>query len=376
MTRSIGLPQFIAFLVLAALVWAGMGSGGSSLRIGVIAPLSGPASVYGSSMRNGLKIAADVINEAGGIAGQRIELIPANDQNDKLVAAEAARDLVYRQNVKMIIGTVSSDATMNVQRVCEKARIPMLTPVSTNPFITRVGFRYSFRCLTDDTVQAAELAAFSVRSMQLRRVAILHDANKYGSMGARVYAAKAAELGQSITATIAFDGGVTNFAKQLEQLKPLNPDGLLVWGLARESGLIVRQARELGMRMPILGGDGMAPAGFLGIAGPAADGSIVTMPFNPARGGQAVQQFTEQYRREFGSDPDSFAAHGYDALQLAATALRSSAERGVALREALASINTYEGVTGKGGFDASGNETRPVELAQVQSGRFVPLARQ
>lgn len=374
MTRSFGLPQLIAFLMFAGLIWAGLGGSGNVVRIGVIAPLSGPASVYGTSMRNGLRVAADAVNTAGGIAGQRIELVFADDGNDKVVAAEAARDLAYRQNVKMIIGTVSSDATMNVQRVCEKARIPMLTPVSTNPFITRVGFRYSFRCLTDDTVQAAELAAVSVRSLNLRRVAILHDSNKYGSMGARIYAAKAVELGQSIIATVDFDSGSSNFAKQLERIRPLNPDGLLVWGLARESALIVRQARELGMLMPVLGGDGMAPAGFLSIAGPAAEGAIVTMPFNPARGGQAVQQFVEQYRLAFESDPDSFAAHGYDALQLAATALRSSVERGIALRDALASISSYEGVTGKGGFDASGNETRPVELALVRNGRFIPMA--
>lgn len=376
MTRSFGLPQFAAFLVLVAIVWAGFGIGDHALRIGVIAPLTGPASIYGISMRNGIRLAADAVNAGGGIAGQRLELVFADDANDKITAAEAARNLIYRDNVKLVIGTVSSDATMNVQRVCEKARIPMLTSVSTNPFITRVGSRYSFRCLTDDTVQASELASFAVRTLQLRRVAILHDSNKYGSMGARVYAARATELGQSIIANVAFDGDTVNFTKHLESIRPLNPDGLLIWGLAQESGLIVRQARELGMGMPVLGGDGMAPAGFLDLAGPAAEGAVVTMPFNPAKGGQAAQAFMERYRGAFGSDPDSFAAHSFDALHLAASALRSSAERGIPLREALAAITAYDGVTGKGGFDASGNETRPVELARVQGGRFVPAVGQ
>ena len=270
----------------------------------------------------------------------------------------------------------SVGSASGVSRKPPPAVRPMLTSVSTNPFITRVGFRYSFRCLTDDTVQASELASFAVRTLQLRRVAILHDSNKYGSMGARVYAARAAELGQSIVANAAFDGGTINFTKQLESIRPLNPDGLLIWGLAQESGLIVRQARELGLRMSVLGGDGMAPAGFLDLAGPAAEGAVVTMPFNPAKGGEAAQQFAARYQGEFGSDPDSFAAHGYDSLQLAASALRSSVERGIPLRDALAAITSYDGVTGKGGFDASGNETRPVELARVQNGRFVPVTGQ
>jgi len=375
MQRSFGLPQVIALLVLSALIWTGLGTGGNLVKIGVITPLTGSTAVYGLAVRNGLRMAAEGINVAGGISGRRIELLFADEANDKIAAAEAARDLIYRQGVVMIIGTVSSDATMNVQRVCERARVPMLTSVSTNPFITRVGFRYSFRCLTDDTVQAAELAGISVRSMKLRSVAILHDSNKYGSMGARVYAVKAAELGQSIPANVAFENGTSNFAKQLESIKLMNPDGLLVWGLARESALIVRQARELGMRMPVLGGDGMSTTGFLDIAGPAAEGVVVTMPFNPARGGETTKRFMEQYRREFGSEADSFAAHGYDALQLAAMALKAATERGIPLRDALAAINTYEGVTGRGGFDATGNETRPVELALVKAGRFVPMAQ-
>ncbi|HNW36013.1 MAG TPA: ABC transporter substrate-binding protein, partial [Candidatus Ozemobacteraceae bacterium] len=300
MQRSFGLPQVIALLVISALIWAGLGTGGNSVKIGVIAPLTGSTAVYGLSMRNGLRMATESINAAGGIGGRRIELLFIDEENDKIAAAVAARDLIYRQGAVMIIGAVSSDATMNVQRICERAQVPMLTSVSTNPFITRVGFRYSFRCLTDDIVQASDLAGNSVRSMKLRRVAILHDSNKYGSMGARVYAAKATELGQSIPASVAFDGGMTNFARQLESLKALNPDGLLIWGLARESALIVRQARELGMQMPILGGDGMSTAGFLDIAGPAAEGAVVTMPFNPTRGGEATKRFTEQYQREFG----------------------------------------------------------------------------
>ncbi len=372
MPRSFGLPQLVALLVFAAIIWAGFGIGDAAIRVGVIAPFTGSNSICGISMRNGIRLATDEVNAGGGIAGRRLELVLADDANDRLTAAEAARNLIYRENVKLVIGSVNSDTAMNVQRVCEKARIPVLTPGSTAPVITRVGFRYTFRCLADDTAQASELAAFAIRTLQLRRVAIFHDSGTDGSTGARAYAGQAARLGQSIVAAIPFDGGTVNFVRHLESIRPLNPDGLLIWGFVQESGLLVRQARELGMHMPVLGGNGMAPAGFPDLAGPAAEGAIVTMPFNPAKLGQTTQAFMERYRGAFGSDPDSFAAHGFDALHLAASALRSSAERGIPVRDALAAFTTYDGVTGKGGFDASGNETRPVELARVLGGRFVP----
>ncbi|HEY9069284.1 MAG TPA: ABC transporter substrate-binding protein [Candidatus Ozemobacteraceae bacterium] len=372
MKHFFGLPQLIALLVIGALIWTGLGSGGTTLKIGVITPLSGPTAVYGLSMRNGLNLAAAAVNAAGGIGGRRLELVFIDEANDKIVAAEAARELIYRQNAELVIGAVSSDATMNVQRVCERARVPLLTSVSTNPFITRVGFRYTFRCLSDDTVQAEALARMAVNRLKLRRVAILHDSNKYGSMGARIYGEKAAALGQAIPVSVAFDSGMTNFSPLLDSIRQQNPDGLLVWGLARESALIVRQARELGMRMQVLGGDGMATMGFLDLAGPAAEGALVTMPFNPTRGGETTRRFLEEYQQSYGAEADSFAAHGYDALQLAATAFRTALGRGMSLRDALASISSYQGVTGPGGFDASGNETRPVELAIVKAGRFVP----
>ncbi|HOY66305.1 MAG TPA: ABC transporter substrate-binding protein [Candidatus Ozemobacteraceae bacterium] len=372
MKHVFGFPQLVALLVIGSLIWAGLGTGGNTLKIGVIAPLSGSTAVYGLAMRNGLNLAATAINAAGGIGGRTVELVYLDESNDKLVAAEATRELIYRQNVALVIGAVSSDATMNVQRICERARVPLLTSVSTNPFITRVGFRYTFRCLSDDTVQAESLARTAVRRLNLRRVAIIHDSNKYGSMGARVYAEKAAALGQAIPVSVAFDSGMTNFSPLLESIRQQNPDGLLVWGLARESALIVRQARELGMRMPILGGDGMATTGFLDLAGPAAEGALVTMPFNPTRGGEVTRRFLEDYQRAYGTEADSFAAHGYDALQLAATAFRTAGERGIPVREALAGISAYQGVTGPGGLDATGNETRPVELSVVKAGRFVP----
>lgn len=375
MRRRGALYQILAVAVVAAALWFGLGGTRPGLVIGVIGPLTGPAAPYGLAHRNGARLAAEQINAAGGLHGQRLEVIFADDANDKVKAAEEARTLIYDRGAVAILGAITSDNTMNIQRICEKAEVPLLTAVSTNPFITRVNFRYSFRCLSDDDIQAMALAQHTATTLRLRRVAIIHDSNKYGSQGARTYQAIAQRLGQTIVANEAYDSGATNFQAQLARIRQANPDGLLIWGLARESALVARQAREMGIAATMFGGDGLAPANFLDLAGPAAEGVILTYPFNPLRGGDKTRAFLEAYRQRFEQEADSFAAHAYDGLMLLAEAIRLGGTDPRRVRDALASFAAYEGVTGRGGFDASGNETRPVELARVQDGRFIPMAQ-
>lgn len=371
--RRGALYQILAVVVVAAALWFGLGGNRPTLLIGVIGPLTGSASPYGLAHRNGVRMALDQINAAGGVLGQQLEAVFADDANDKVIAAEEARSMIYSRGVLAILGSITSDNTMNIQRICEKAEVPMLTAVSTNPFITRVNFRYSFRCLSDDDIQAGALARYTIDTLRLRRVAILHDNNKYGSQGARTYQAVAQRLGQSIVTSEGFDSGDTNFQAPLARIRQLAPDGLLIWGLARESALAARQAREMGIPATIFGGDGMAPTNFLDLAGPAAEGVVLTYPFNPLRGGDKTRAFLEAYRQRFTTEADSFAAHVYDATMLLAEAIKLAGPDPRRVRDALASFGAYEGVTGRGGFDPTGNETRPVELARVKDGRFQPL---
>ncbi len=367
------LYPVIAILVLAVVAWFGFSDTGNTWNIGVIGPLTGSAAPYGLAHRNGAQLAIDQINAAGGINGRRLRGIFVDDANEKVLAAEVGKDLIYRQGIHAILGSISSDNTMNLQRLCEKAHIPLLTSVSTNPFITRVNFAYTFRCLSDDDVQARELANYTTRVLNLRRIAILHDSNKYGSQGARTYSTIARSMGQTIVANEAYERDTMNFRAQLEKVRAANPDGLLIWGLVNESALATRQARELGISVPIFGGDGMAPDTYLYLAGSAAEGTILTWPFDPVRGGEPARTFVTEYQKKFGQAPDSFAAHAYDGVMLLAQAMRNSDGATQSLRDALARINEYQGVTGKGGLDSSGNETRPVQLARVQNGAFIPL---
>lgn len=372
MIKSKHYPILLVAAILVVL-WFSSSTGSGGYLIGVIGPLTGSASQYGISQRNGVQLAVDLINKAGGIRGTPLRVIFYDDENDKIKAAESARDAIYRDKAVALIGAINSDNTLNIQRVCEQAQVPVITAVSTNPFITRTGYRYTFRCLSDDNIQAEELAQYAYRRMNLRSLAVIHDNNRYGAEGARTYQRFSSRLGQSVTTMEGYQTGELNFRPQLERIRRTNPQGLLVWGLYQESAFIVRQAREMGMNMPIFGGDGMAISSFIDLAGIHADGVVLTYPFYPPRGGDAAKQFIKEYAAVYGTEPDSFAAHAYDAVLLVRDAIDRSDGSGPGVRNALAQIREYNGVTGKGGLDEFGNETRPVLLAQIQGGTFVPL---
>ena len=372
MIKSKHYPILLVALVLVV-IWFSSSPRTNGFVIGVIGPLSGSASQYGISQKNGVQLAVDLINTSGGIRGKQVRVLFYDDENDKIKAAEAARDAIYRDRAVALIGAINSDNTLNIQRLCEQAQVPVITAVSTNPFITRTGYRYTFRCLSDDNIQAQELAQYAYRTMNIRSLAVIHDNNRYGAEGARTYQRFSARLGQNVTAMEGYAGGALNFRPQLERIRRTNPQGLLVWGLYQESALIVRQAREMGLSIPIFGGDGMAISSFVDLAGIHADGVVLTYPFYPPRGGDSARQFIKEYSAAFGSEPDSFSAHAYDAAMLIRDAIDRSDGTGPGIRGALAGIREYNGVTGKGGLDEFGNETRPVLLAQIQGGTFVPL---
>ncbi|MBI3039853.1 ABC transporter substrate-binding protein [bacterium] len=374
MKKGFAYYPFFAILALLVLFWYGIAKRPGKIVIGVIGPLTGQAAPYGVSHKNGIKLALDHFIHSGGIKNKKVEVRFFDDGNNKIRAAAGCRDLIYNDGALAIIGAISSDNTMNLQRICEKARVPLITAVSTNPFITRVNFRYSFRCLSDDDVQARALLQHTSKSLNLRRIAIIHDSNKYGSQGARTYESLSSQEGQLIVAKEEYEGGDTNFSAQLQRIRGSNPDGILVWGLFKESALIVRQIREMGIAVPIFGGDGMAVKDFLFLAGPSGDGVVLTFPFIPSNGGEKARDFVTKYKRAFGTEPDSFAAHAYDAFMILSHALVNSEGSPPSVREELAKKKEYEGVCGKGGFDSTGNETRPVFLAQVDSGQFAPMS--
>jgi len=344
--------------------------------VAVVGPLTGRAAAYGISQRDGAVLAAEELAAAGDVAGRRLGLVFADDAADQTRAGALARDLAVRDGVVAFVGAVNSDCTHQLEMVGAKLHVPQLTTSSTDPSVTDTGSRWIFRCLADDVLQAKAIASriFGGGAGAGRaRVALLAQDNRYGRMGIAEVARAASAAGAPVAIEERFASGTTDFGALAARVVAARPAHVVVWSLYREGSDLVRALREAGLDAEILAGDGLVSPEFPRRAGGAAEGTIVTYPFDPD-GCERARAFVRRFAARFGRPPDSFAAHGYDAVGcLVAAAVRAGSWERAALRDALAATRGYEGVTGDLAFDATGNDVRPVRLARVEHGRFVPI---
>ncbi len=370
-----------------------LGAGDSpSLQIGVIGALTGPKAVYGLSHLQGALLAAEEINAGGGFrlpregfpksppaeaAGEgdpaTVRIVSADDGGDMGAVGVIARDLVYRDKVRVLIGSTDSGCTHVLAMVAVKIHIPHLTCVATDPSITRAGSPWTFRTLADDSLQARALVGWLPVSTASQGVVLLAGNSRYGRMGAGVFARLARERGIPVSGPHFFSGNGDSNRATVFRAVGENPAAVILWMLAPEGLEAVRLLRASGYRGRIAGGDGLATPAFFG-NNPQVEGVVVTNPY-PAGGdepGNAV--FRDRFSRRFGTPPDSFAAHAYDTVRLVASAAQRGGTDPEDLRRAIGEVGVFPGVTGPIGLDSSGNDTRHVSLAVCRAGNLVPMS--
>jgi len=386
MTRSTAPRAGTLLLALAALgALAGPGCrrsdeparpgapGSDEVLVGVLGPLTGRAAAYGISQRDGAVLAVEEVDAAGGAAGARIRLVFADDGADQTRAGALARDLADRDGVAAIVGAINSDCTHQVEMVAAKLHFPQLTTASTDPSVTDTGSPWIFRCLADDVLQAKALTARIFAAPRARSLALLSQNNRYGRMGIAEVARAAQAAGVPVALREGFDSGTADFSGLAARTAAAKPEAVVVWSLYREGAGLVAALRAAGVTAAVFAGDGLVSPEFPRLAGAAAEGVVVTYPFDPDASPRA-QDFVRRFTARFGHAPDSFAAHAHDAVTcLAAAAARAGSWDRARLRDALAATKAHPGVTGDLAFDRTGNDVRPVRLARVEGGRFVPL---
>lgn len=346
--------------------------------VAVVGPLTGRASAYGISQREGALLAEEDLAALGGPLRLRMRLVFADDEADQTKAGALARDLVARDGVAAFIGAINSDCTHQIEMVAVKLHVPQLTTASTDPTITDTGSPWIFRCLADDVLQAKAIAVhvFGEGARRTPRpVALLSQNNRYGRMGIEEVARAAGIAGAPVVLRESFETGNSEFSALAERVAAARAEAVVVWGFYREGAALVRALRTAGVTAPILAGDGLVSPEFPRLAGEAAEGVLVTHPFDPD-GSERARFFVRRFEARFGHAPDSFAAHAYDAVTcLAAAAARAGSWDRAAVRAELAATRAHPGVTGDLSFDATGNDVRPVHIARIVHGRFVPLGR-
>jgi len=348
------------------------GRSSKEIVVGEYGSLTGNTATFGQSTKNGSQMAFDEINKAGGLLGKPVKLIVEDDQSKPEEAATAVTKLINQNAVQAVLGEVASSRSLAAAPICQGARVPMVTPSSTNPKVTQVG-DYIFRVCFTDIQQGEADAKFAAKSLKMKRAALLYDVRNDYSVGLRlVFAQKFKEFGGEIVAEQSYSEGDSDFRAQLTQLKSANPEVIYVPGYYTEVGTIARQSRDLGISAPLLGGDGWDSPRLWEIGGKALNGCYFSNHYSVDDPSPAVQKFVADYKSRFGATPDALAALGYDAAEILSDAIkRANSTDGPKVRTALAQTKDYAGVTGTITIDKDRNAVKPVVMLKVQDGKFV-----
>jgi branched-chain amino acid transport system substrate-binding protein len=390
-----GIARFVVLAMLLVAV-AGCGGGGDSgeILIGGYMGLTGDVATFGEATQNGIVMAIDEVNAAGGISGKKLRVMIEDDQGRSEEAATVVRKLISQDGVIAVLGDIPSSNSLAAAPICQAAGVPMITPSSTNPKVTQTG-DYIFRVCFIDDFQGTVMAKFAYEHKNIRKAGILRDVRSDYSVGlADYFITTFTKLGGTIVADQSYSRGDTEFRPQLTALKAANPEAIFVPGYYNDVGLIVRQARELGIEVPLLGGDGWDSPELFALGREALRNTYFSNHYSTEDQNPAVQRFLQAYKARFNMVPDALAALGYDAAQFLAAGLRQlseedaeafahlggrpqagakgegRAEARAKLRDRLAGIRGLEGVTGSISVDEHRNAVKPAVVLAVKGSAY------
>ena len=342
-------------------------------RFGAVFILSGDGAAYGKSQREGLELARDTINAAGGIHGMPVEIIFEDSRGDRTEAVNAVLKLINRDRVLAIIGPTLSSEMFAAGPVADRARTTIMGISTTAVGIGEIG-DYVFRNSLPEEGVIPTTIRVSKEKLGYRTAALLYSNNNdFTKSAAETFERELRANGVELVAIETFQDGDTDFRAQLTKVLQVNPDVLVVSALYKEAALLLQQARQLGLNQPVVGGNGFNSPELYALAGEAAEGAIVGSPWFAGRDNPLVQDFVARYKERYGREPDQFAAQAYDGLMLFAEAARRSGRPNdrQAFRDALAEIRNFEGVTGVFSFDEHGNPMMDATILQLRGGTYV-----
>jgi branched-chain amino acid transport system substrate-binding protein len=336
------------------------------VRVGAFMSLSGDTAQYGLSALNGIRMAVEEANAAGGIKGRRVDLLIRDTRSDAVETNLVVERLAREERVHALLGEVVSSRSLAAARVAQREQVPMLTPSATSPDVTAVG-DYIFRSCYTDTFQGAALARFAIGSLGALRAALLVNRDqRYSFELARLIREDFERRGGQIVAVQEYPDGESDFSVQLAEVGAAQPDVIFIPGYYMEVGLLARQARTLGLNVPLVGGDGWDSPRLIQIGGAALSGGFFTTHFSAEDPDPQVQRFVADYRRLFGSAPDSFSATAYDAARIMLAAIeRAPALERAAVRDSLAATQSFPGVTGAVTFNPERNALKPIVVVRI-----------
>lgn len=381
-----GLAFLLALMLTASSVLAGCGSksadtgstsGGSTdsnvIKIGVMEPMTGANAAGGALEVEGIKLANKLYPE---VLGKKVELVIVDNKSDKVEAASAASRLVESEKVSAIIGSWGSSLSMAAGDIVKNAKVPVVAASATNPLVTQNN-DYFFRVCFIDPFQGKVMANYAYSKLNAKKVAIIQEVSNDYSIGlAKFFTDAFKELTGDQNAIIAvsnYNTGDQDFTAQLTNIKAKNPDVIFAPGNFTESALLIKQARQLGIKAPIIGGDTWETPEFVQVGGSDVEGAVLSTFFTSEKPiTKESEKFLAEYKKEYGDkEPAAVTALGYDAYILILDAIKKAgAADSVKIRDELAKTKDFPGAAGIITLDENRNAIKNAVIKQVKGGKF------
>ena len=345
----------------------------NEVRIGFLGPLEGSVlTPQGIQMLNGASFAIEEANKKGGYNGIPFQLMPHNDVG---LWGAAANEVVKMNDEKVwaFLGSIDDINTHVALRVALKLEIPMVNTGDPDPTLTETRIPWMIRTIADDRQSSYALVNHIYRDKKHSRIAVLRANNRYGRVGIMEFRDAALRYGFPLVLEIRYDDGETSFTPQIERMIKSSPDAVVLWGNSKETALIINQMREMGMQQPIYGSDRLMSKELLEIAGENAEGLVTTCQYNPTLDKPNLKAFNKNYFDRYGMEPDVFAAHAYDGMNIIIEAIHKAGLNRALIRDVLTDLKTfqgYQGITGELILDASWNDIGSIWMTEVRDGKF------
>lgn len=347
---------------------------GDTIKVGVNLELTGTVAAYGNAENNGVKLAVQEINKAGGVDGKKIELITKDNKSENTEASTAATNLAIQSQVNAMIGPATSGAVAAASLNAQKTGVPLLTPSGTQDDLTLDTVdgvkKYVFRTTFQDSFQGQVLAQYAYSNLNAKKVVLYYDnSSDYAKGIAEEFKKK---YQGDIVTTATFASGDKDFQSALTKIKNLDYDAIVMPGYYTETGIITKQARDMGISVPILGPDGFNDDSFGDLAGKANTNGVYYVSGYSTKTALSAKatDFIKAYKAKYGSEPNMFAALAYDSVYMIAKAAEG-AKTSIDIADNLASLKDFDGVTGTMTIDKKHNPIKTALMVAIKDGAEV-----
>lgn len=360
------MKQALSVLFLSFLLLTGCTKNQNEIVIGEYDSLTGSDATFGLSTNKGVRLAIDETNAAGGVKGKKIKLITLDDQGKNEEAAAAVTRLITQNQVIAILGGVASGRTKAAAPIAQNHKIPFISPASTNPDITKIG-DHIFRICFIDPFQGLVMSKFARENLQVKKVAVLRDVKNDYSVGlADAFIQDFKKRGGEIILDVSYQAGDIDFKAQLTQIRSKNPEAIYIPGYYTEVGLIAQQARQLGLKVPLMGGDGWDSDKLSEIGKEAINGNYYSNHYTTESTEPQVTEFIKKFKEKYNETPDALAALGYDAAKILMAALEKSPDLSAqAIRDQIAKTADFKGATGNITLNENRDAVKSAAIIQV-----------